>query len=142
MTTLAQVPGHHARLSVAVFRDAASVGGLLHTLLLRFTHAHYVLAAQSAGCNRLHAIEERCARWLLLTHDRTRGDTFHLTQEFLGYMLGARRASVTVAAGMLQRAGLITYRRGVITILDRPGLEAAACECYAIIRDEFARLLD
>ena len=77
----------------------------------------------------------------LLTHDRAGTATFHLTQEFLGYMLGTRRASVTVAAGILQRAGQITYRRGIITILDRPGLEAAACECYAIIRDEFTRLL-
>jgi CRP-like cAMP-binding protein len=114
---------------------------VLHTLLLRFTQAFYVLAAQSAGCNRLHPIENRCARWLLLTHDRAAGDSFHLTQEYLGYMLGVRRPSVTLAARILQRAGLITYHRGDITILDRPGLEAAACECYAIIAAEYARLL-
>jgi CRP-like cAMP-binding protein len=141
LTTLAQVPGDFARLRAAPFRDAATEGTVLHTLLLRFTQAHYVLTAQSAGCNRLHPVEERCARWLLLTHDRAGADTFQLTQEFLGYMLGVRRPSVTVAAGMLQRAGLITYRRGVVTILDRPGLEEAACECYAIIRDEFVRRL-
>ena len=141
LTTLAQVPGHFARLPVAPFRDAAAQGRVLHTLLLRFTQAHYVLAAQSAGCNRLHPVEERCARWLLLTHDRVGVDTFHLTHEFLGYMLGVARPSVTLAARMLQHAGLITYHRGIVTILDRPGLEATACECYALITAEFARLL-
>ena len=141
LTTLAQVPGAFARLPVAVFRDVAVAGSALHTILLRFTQAFYVLTAQSAGCNRLHPVEERCARWLLLTQDRAGRDTFQLTHEFLGYMLGTRRASVTLAAGVLQQAGLITYRRGVITILDRPGLEAAACECYGIITQEFARQL-
>ncbi|HEY8602340.1 MAG TPA: Crp/Fnr family transcriptional regulator [Thermomicrobiales bacterium] len=141
LTTLAQVPGTFARLPVAVFRDVAAEGSRLHALLLRFTQAFYVLAAQSAGCNTLHPMAARCARWLLLTHDRTDGDTFHLTQEFLGYMLGVRRPSVTVAAATLQQAGLITYQRGVITILDRPGLEAAACGCYAIIAAEYTRLL-
>ncbi|CAA9554338.1 MAG: cAMP-binding proteins - catabolite gene activator and regulatory subunit of cAMP-dependent protein kinases [uncultured Thermomicrobiales bacterium] len=140
LTTIAQVPGTFAQLPVAVFRDAAP-GSHLHTLLLRFTQAFYVLAAQSAGCNRLHPIEGRCARWLLLTHDRAAGDSFRLTHEYLGYMLGVRRPSVTLAARILQREGLITYHRGDITILDRPGLEAAACECYAIIAAEYARLL-
>jgi CRP-like cAMP-binding protein len=141
LTTLAQVPGSFARLPVAVFRDAAAPGSHLHTLLLRFTQAFYVLAAQSAGCNRLHPIEGRCARWLLLTHDRHDGDTFHLTHEFLGYMLGVRRPSVTLALSTLQHAGLITYHRGNITILDRPSLEETACECYAIIAGEYERLL-
>jgi CRP-like cAMP-binding protein len=141
LTTIAQVPGYHARLKVAPFRDAAAQGTVLHALLLRFTQAYYILAAQSAGCNRLHPVEERCARWLLLTHDRAGTDSFRLTHEFLGYMLGIRRPSVTVAAGILQQAGLISYHRGVVTILDRPGLEEAACECYAIIRDEFVRRL-
>ena len=141
LTTIAQVPGTFARLPVAVFRDAAAPGSHLHTLLLRFTQAFYVLAAQSAGCNRLHPIEGRCARWLLLTHDRAAGDSFHLTHEFLGYMLGVRRPSVSLAAATLQKAGFITYHRGEITILDRPGLEAAACECYAIIAGEYERLL-
>jgi CRP-like cAMP-binding protein len=141
LTTLAQVPGAFARLPVAVFRDAAAPGSRLHTLLLRFTQAFYVLAAQSAGCNRLHPIESRCARWLLLTHDRHDGDTFHLTHEFLGYMLGVRRPSVTLALATLQHAGLITYHRGDITILDRPGLEETTCECYAIIAREYERFL-
>ncbi len=141
LKTIAQVPGHHARLPVAAFRAAASQGTALHDVLHHFAQAYYVLTAQCGACNRLHPVEGRCARWLLLTHDRAGADTFQLTHEFLGYMLGARRPSVTVAAGMLQRAGLITYHRGVVTILDRPGLEAATCECYGTIRDEFARLL-
>ena len=141
LTTIAQVPGTFARLPVAVFRDASAEGSRLHTLLLRFTQAFYVLAAQSAGCNRLHPIEGRCARWLLLTHDRAEEDSFHLTHEFLGYMLGVRRPSVSLAAATLQKAGFITYHRGEITILDRPGLEEAACECYAIIAGEYERLL-
>jgi len=141
LTTLAQVPGVFARLPVAIFRAVAEPGSTLHTILLRFVQAFYVLAAQSAGCNRLHPVEGRCARWLLLTHDRAGEDTFQLTHEFLGYMLGATRPSVTLAAGVLQRAGLITYHRGVVTILDRPGLEAVACECYGIIATEFARQL-
>jgi CRP-like cAMP-binding protein len=141
LTTLAQVPGVFARLPVAIFRDVAAPGSALHTILLRFVQAFYVLAAQSAGCNRLHPVEQRCARWLLLTHDRAGRDTFQLTHEFLGYMLGVTRPAVTLAARVLQQAGLITYHRGIITILDRPGLEAAACECYEIISTEFARQL-
>jgi len=141
LTTLAQDPGTFARLPVAIFREAAAPGSRLHALLLRFIQAFYVLAAQSAGCNRLHPVEGRCARWLLLTHDRTDGDRFHLTHEFLGYMLGVRRPSVTLAAQTLQHAGLITYHRGLVTILDRPGLEAATCACYGIISGEYTRLL-
>jgi CRP-like cAMP-binding protein len=86
-------------------------------------------------------VEERCARWLLMTQDRVYQPNFPLTQEFLGQMLGVRRPTVSLAAGMLQKAGLIHYVRGEITVLDRPGLEAAACECYAIIRGEFERLV-
>ena len=92
--------------------------------------------SQTAACNRLHPLEQRCAQWLLLTHDRVAGEsTFRLTHEFLAHMLGVRRAGVTEAAGMLQRSGLIAYSRGRITILDRAGLEDASCECYAAVRD-------
>ena len=129
LETIAQVPGDFLRLPVAVLRDAAAPGSTLYTLLHRFSQALYTLAAQSAACNRLHPVEERCARWLLLTH------------EFLGYMLGVRRPSVTLALGTLQAAGLIAYRRGEVAVLDRPGLEDAACECYALITAEYARLL-
>jgi CRP-like cAMP-binding protein len=97
--------------------------------------------AQGMVCNRLHSIAQRCARWLLLTHDRVDADQFPLTQQFLAQMLGVRRASVSAVASKLQKAGLIRYSRGVITVLDRPGLEAAACECYRIIEAEYDRLL-
>ena len=92
-------------------------------------------------CNRLHSIAQRCVRWLLLTHDRVDADQFPLTQAFLARMLGVRRAGVGTVAGTLQKAGLIRYSRGVITIRDRPGLEAAACECYRIIEAEYDRVL-
>jgi CRP-like cAMP-binding protein len=141
LETLAQVPGDFARLPVAALRDAAAPGTALFRLLHRYAQALYVLAAQSAGCNRLHPLEERCARWLLLTHDRAGRDTFLLTHEYLGYMLGVRRPGVSVALSSLQRAGLIGYRRGEVTIEDRAGLEDCACECYAIITAEYDRLL-
>jgi hypothetical protein len=106
-----------------------------------YGQALYILAAQSAGCNALHPLAERCARWLLQTQDRVGRDTFLLTHEYLGYMLGVRRPGVTVALGVLQRAGLIAYHRGAITVEDRDGLALAACECYGIITAEYARLL-
>jgi CRP-like cAMP-binding protein len=141
LLTFAQVPGEHARLPVAAFREAATPGTALYRLAQQFTQGYYVLIAQSAGCNRLHPNQERCARWLLLTQDRTGAATFALSHEFLSMMLGSRRASVTLAMGALQRSGLITYRRGIVTVIDRPGLEAAACECYGIIQRAFAPLL-
>lgn len=141
LLTFAQVPGEHARLPVAAFREAATPGSALYRLAQQFTQGYYVLVAQSAGCNRLHPNQERCARWLLLTQDRTGAATFPLSHEFLSMMLGSRRASVTLAMGALQRAGLITYRRGIVTIIDRLGLEAASCECYGLIRRAFAPLL-
>lgn len=137
-----QIPGAASRMDVATFKDALGAAPALHALLLRYTLALMNQIAQSAACNRAHSIEERCARWLLLTHDRVNGDKhFPLTQEFLGQMLGVRRASVSVAEAILQRAGLIRCTRGTVTVLDREGLEAAACPCYGIIRGEFARLL-
>ena len=137
-----QIPGAHARLPIADLVALAVPGTVLHTVLLRHAQAFFILAGQSAACNQLHPVEERCARWLLLTHDRVAEDSFPLSHEVLGQMLGVRRPSVTLAAGVLQRAGLITYRRGVITVLDRAGLEAATCECYDVIQGEFARLLN
>jgi CRP-like cAMP-binding protein len=113
---------------------------------LRKRLLHYALAFQAqvtftAACNARHSIEYRLARWLLIAHDRVEGDEFPMTQEFLSMMLGVRRPGVTVAAGMLQKAGLIHYSRGRMRIIDRPGLEAASCECYGIVRHEFTRLL-
>ena|SRR2546425_304401 len=95
---------------------------------------------RTAGCNRVHPIEERCARWLLMTADRVGADRFQLTQEFLASMLGVRRPSVTVAAGLLQEAGLISYRRGLVTILDRERLEESACEDYRLTRAIYERM--
>jgi CRP-like cAMP-binding protein len=136
-----QIPGEALRMPADRFRDAVRRNGAFAAVLHRYVQALFNQVAQTAACNRVHPIEERCARWLLMTHDRAGADRFPLTHEFLSQMLGVRRATVTVVAGMLQRAGLINYRRGVVTVADRPGLEAASCECYRFIRDEFDRLL-
>ncbi|MBN9388869.1 MAG: Crp/Fnr family transcriptional regulator [Chloroflexi bacterium] len=136
-----QVPGQVWRMEVNTFKELLGESAALKYELGRYTQALFFMVAQSSACNRLHTIEERCARWLLLTHDRVDQDQFHLTQDYLASMLGVRRASVNEAAGSLQKAGYIRYRRGVITVLDRPGLEAAACECYRVITDEFTRLV-
>lgn len=136
-----QVPGTAVRIPAERFREAVQRSGSLQRVLHRYTQALLNQIARSAACNRLHPIGERCARWLLMTHDRAGSDQFPLTHEFLAQMLGVRRATVTVAAGMLQQAGLIRYRRGKITIADRLGLETASCECYEVIRKEFDRLL-
>ena len=130
------------RIPADVFRAEATRPGPLQTLMNRFAEVTFALSAQSVACNRLHPVEERLARWLLMTQDRVGGDELNLTQQILSEMLGVRRASVTTAAGTLQQAGLIAYRRGKVTVLDRAGLEAAACECYRVVRGEFARLLD
>ena len=139
--TLVQVPGRMARLRAETFRELADSRPRFRTFLNRYTLAFLAQVSQTAACNRAHTIDERCARWLLMTHDRVDADTFSLTHEFLAFMLGVRRAGVTVAAGILQKAGLITYRRGNITILNRKGLEEAACDCYRIVRQESERLL-
>jgi CRP-like cAMP-binding protein len=136
-----QVPGQVWRMEVTTFLELLGQSAALQKELGRYTQALIFMVAQSSACNRLHSIEERCARWLLLTHDRVDRDQFHLTQDYLASMLGVRRASVNEAAGALQKAGYIRYSRGVITVLDRPGLEAAACECYGVITGEFTRLL-
>ena len=138
---LCQIPGDAFRMEAGAFREEADRPGRLRELLLRYTQALFNLVAQTAACNRGHSVEERCARWLLITQDRVESDRFPMTQEFMGQMLGVRRATVNVAAGMLQKAGFIAYTRGRIRVLDRPGLESAACECYGRIRAEFDRLL-
>ena len=138
---LTQVPGEAVRLSASALRAVLAEDGALAGLMLRYSQALWEQTAQSVACNRRHAMEERCARWLLMTHDRVGSDTFPLTQGFLAAMLGVRRASVTVAAGMLQEAGLIRYTRGRITILDRARLEEATCECYRTVKEKYDRLL-
>jgi CRP-like cAMP-binding protein len=136
-----QVRGEAALIPAAAFHEELRRSDALDRLLRRYTLALFNQVAQSAVCNRMHTIEERCARWLLMTHDRVGRDEFPLTHEFLANMLGVRRAGVTVAAGMLMKAGLIRYIRGRMTITDRRGLEEAACECYEIIRKESMRLI-
>jgi CRP-like cAMP-binding protein len=138
---VSQVPGRALRMGADVFRSLVTPGTPLHDRLQRYTEALFNMVAQGAACNRLHSITQRCARWLLLTQDRVGADTFPLTHEFLAKMLGVRPASVSDAARALQSAGLISYRRGIIRVADRPGLEAASCSCYAIIRREFERML-
>jgi CRP-like cAMP-binding protein len=138
---LVQIPGAGLRMQATVFRREVRAGTPLHDLLHRYTQTLINQMAQGMVCNRVHSIAQRCARWLLLTHDRVSSDRFPLTQQFLAQMLGVRRASVGMVAGKLRKAGLIRYSRGVITILDRPGLEAAVCECYRIIEAEYDRLL-
>jgi CRP-like cAMP-binding protein len=113
----------------------------LRRLVNRYAQAFLTQVAQGAACNRLHGLEQRCARWLLMTHDRVSGDEFPLKQQFLAEMLGVRRAGVSVAASALQEAAVIRYSRGTVQVLDRDGLEAASCECYSVIRQQFDRLL-
>lgn len=139
--SFSQVPGSSLRMRTEAFTALANQGGLLQALLQRYTQALFSQVAQSSACNRVHTIEQRCARWLLQTHDRVSSDQFPLTQEFLAQMLGVQRSSVNGAAGALQQQGLIRYSRGVIAVLDRKGLERASCECYHVIADEFARLI-
>jgi CRP-like cAMP-binding protein len=139
--TFAQIPGDAMRMKVDVFKSKVTPGSPLYTLLLRYTQTLLNQISQSVACNRLHLVEERACRWLLQTHDRVDSDEFPLTQEFLSHMLGVRRASVSEVAATLQKAGLIRYHRGKIKVLDREGLEAASCECYQVVKDEYNRLL-
>jgi CRP-like cAMP-binding protein len=138
---LQQIPGRGWKVPAAVFRDTLAESVELRDALGRFAQATMTLIAQNSACNRRHSIEERCVRWLLMSHDQMDGRPFELTHQFLSQMLGVRRATVTVTAGALQQAGLITYHRGLVTILNRAGLEDVCCECYAIIHNEYARLL-
>jgi CRP-like cAMP-binding protein len=136
-----QVPGRAVRLKAEVVLRERRRGGDFAELLLRFAHATMALLEQSVACNRVHSLEERMCRWLLMTHDRVGADRFPLTQVFLAEMLGVRRPTVNIAGRSLQRAGLIRYVRGNITIVDRKGLEDSSCECYSQVRAEFARSL-
>jgi CRP-like cAMP-binding protein len=136
-----QVSGGAVRVKAGAFRGESGRGGELHRLLLRYTQAFFVQAAQTAACNRLHAMEGRLAKWLLTTRDRAQSGELELTQEFLSIMLGMRRAGVSEAIGELERRGLVRHARSRITILNGPGLEAASCECYEVVRKEFDRLL-
>ena len=139
--TLMQVPDTDAEsMSVEDFRREAVPSGALHDLLGRYTQVMLAQLMQSTACNLRHEVPQRCARWLLMTHDRMERRDFNLSHEFLAAMLGVGRPTVSVAAGTLQGAGLIRYTHGRVTVRNRKGLEAASCECYAIIRAHFKLL--
>jgi CRP-like cAMP-binding protein len=136
-----QVSGHAQCMAADDLRRLASAGTALHLILQRYSQYQFNQAAQSIACNWMHRIEHRCARWLLMTHDRVGVDQFDLTHEYLATMLGARRAGVSQVAEALRAAGLIRYQRGKIAIVNRAGLERASCECYASDRADYQRLL-
>jgi len=140
LTAIGQISGEARRVATGDFleltREFESIDSLLH----RYSQFVFETVSQSAACNRLHVIEQRAARWLLMSEDRVGRNRFDLTQEFLAMMLGVRRPGVTVAMGVLEKAGLIAHGRGNITVVDRVGLEKVACECYRTIRDRQGQL--
>jgi len=138
---IVQSAGRAYRLDGAALRLEFSRSGAFQHLLMRYTLSLFSQMAQTAVCNRHHSVDQQLCRWLLLSHDRLCGDELIMTQELIADMLGVRREGVNEAAGKLQSSGLIRYSRGRITILDRPGLEARVCECYAVVKKEFNRLL-
>lgn len=140
-TAVIQIPGEGASVRDSTFKAFLDDDPDVRRLLLRYAQVLLDQTAQSVACNRRHSMEMRCARWLLTTHDRVGGRQFPLTQEFLAHMLGVRRASVTIAAGMLQKAGFIRYSRGRVTIVDRAGLERCSCECYQASWNSYQRQL-
>lgn len=140
-TTICQIPGESLRLPVDKFNQFLETAKELRRLSYRFLQAYLSQVSQSVACNRLHTTEERFARWILVSHDRAKGTTFHITQEFLADMLGVHRPSITLIARSFQQAGLLTYRRGEVTILDRAGIEDACCECYSVVRTQYEKAL-
>lgn len=136
-----QMAGDFLRMARQDLEEALARDGAMRFIAQRFAQALTNQIAQSVLCNRIHSVEERLCRWFLMTHDRVGSDEIPLTQQFVAQMLGVRRPSVTVAVGMLQKAGLISYSRGKLEVLDRAGLEADACECYAIVRQQTGSLL-
>jgi CRP-like cAMP-binding protein len=135
------VPGSALTMEVPAFRSALTQSPTLRMACEAHTRSLFVQVLQAVPCTRLHTEQQRCAGWLLMCADRAEGDTFEITHESLAEMLGVPQSTVTAMGWRLQQAGLIRYRRGAITVLDRPGLEAAACECYGIVRDRCERLL-
>jgi CRP-like cAMP-binding protein len=140
-SAVVQTAGHSYRLPGRLLKEEFNRAGLMQRLLLRYTQALLTQMCQTAACNRHHSIEQQLCRWLLLTLDRLPSNELIMTQELIASALGVRREGITEAAGNLQRAGVIRYRRGHIAVLDRSGLDAGACECYAVVRKELDRLL-
>ncbi len=141
LQSMVQIPDGAARMKAEAFKSVIKDCPTLHQSLMHYAQAFYIQAAQTAACNRLHAIEGRLARWLLMCQDRTQSDLLPLTHEFMSIMLGVRRAGVSEAANKLKADGLIDYQRGLVRVLDRGGLEAATCECYGVIRKAFDHFL-
>ena len=139
---ISQVPGDSLRMASKDFLAALDHSPSFMKIMKRYSGMMLTLVAQSAACNRAHHVDERCARWLLMTHDQAGDGAFPITQEFLAQMLGVSRPSVALSAAALQKAGLISYHRGEMTIIDRPGLEKAACECYAVVHELIRHLQD
>lgn len=140
-TIVCQIPGESLRLPIGRFREVIAGDTPLRRIAQRYLQAYLSQVSQSVACNRLHTIEERFARWVLMSHDRVPGDEFQLTQEYLAGMLGVHRPSVSLVARTFQQAGIIKYARGTIAVLDRPALEEACCECYFVVRRQFERVL-
>src|SRR3972149_6968715 len=140
-SAVVQTAGHGYRLQARLLKEEFNRAGLMQRLLLRYTQALVTQMFQTAACNRHHSVEQQLCRWLLLALDRLPTNELVMTQELVANALGVRREGITEAAGILQRAGIIRYRRGHIAVLDRSGLEAGACECYAVVRKELDRLL-
>jgi CRP-like cAMP-binding protein len=136
-----QSAGHGFRLNAQDMKTEFDRGGEVMHLLLRYTQALITQMAQTAVCNRHHTLDQQLCRWLLLSLDRLEGNELYMTQELIANMLGVRRESVTESASKLQKAGLVRYSRGHIRVLDRPGLEKRSCECYAVVKKEYDRLL-
>jgi CRP-like cAMP-binding protein len=136
-----QIDGFAVRVEAIAFRSIVANRPQIQKLVYQHMYALLRQILYGAACNRIHSMEERCARWLLMTYDRAGADTFPLTQEYLSHMLGVRRSTVNVATGMLKKAGFIRYVRGRITVIDRSGLESAACDCYRAIINVYAALL-
>jgi CRP-like cAMP-binding protein len=141
LQAMVQIPGRALRLKASVLREELKDCGDFQKILLRYAQAFFTQTAITAACNRVHNLDGRFARWLLMCHDRAKVEDLQLTHEFIATMLGVRRAGVSVAANKLQAEGLINYSRGNIRILDRKGLEGFSCECYEVVRREFTRLL-
>ena len=136
-----QVPGSGLRMTASLFAKELARSASMRTVMHQYAHAFFNQVAQSAACNQFHDIQQRASRWLLMTQDRMQSNEFLLTQEFLAMMLGVQRTGVSVAASRLQRAGLIRYKRGVVSIIDRESLIKRSCECYGVSAKEFDRLL-
>jgi len=140
-TTVSQIAGNALQMPAQVFKEMMASDTVLRRVVLKYLQAYLGQVSQSVACNRLHGLEQRMSRWLLMSHDRMKRDEFQITQEYLAMMLGVHRPSVSLIAGTLQRAGLIEYKRSMIRILDREGLEQVSCECYGVVRAQFERLL-